>query len=150
MGYSVYVEFKDENSKNKMLAFMEHNYKELDVLVGFELVTATAARLSDDLSYSNNKHKNIVGFDYQSWVDPFERNYINALTRWIALNVDSERPYYIYDGCENEYFTCDNEHGYKEFKPYHQFPNKSDILCYNNLLKHELRNFSERWGNVGG
>jgi hypothetical protein len=78
-------------------------------------------------------------------VDQFERNYLNALTRWIALNSGSERPYYVYDGCENEWITNVDEHGYKEFKPFHRFPSKGDTLVYNTLLKQELTNFTERW-----
>ena len=145
MGYSVYVEFKDEKSKDKMLAFMKQNYRELDTMVGFELITATAATLDDDLSYANKKHIHIVGFDYQSWVDAYERNYLNAITRWMALNSGCERPCIVYDGCENMWLTDVDEHGYREFKPYGSFVKENVARVYNTLLEQELMCFTERW-----
>ncbi len=143
MGYSVYVEFKDLESKNKMLGFLESEYRDLNAMVGYELSPEMAGRLGDDISYKNDNHKYVVGFDYSSWIDYFERNYLNALCMWIAITSSNKqdfenRPYYVYDGCENEWFTCDNENGYKPMVRYMRSIGKGDLRKYNILLEKEL------------
>lgn len=145
MGYSTYAEFNTVERKEKMMNFLRLHYRELDDMVGAELITVSAATLSDDLSYVDKKHKYIVGFDYQAWICHYERHYLNSLTKWIALNAGHERPYTIYDGCEIQWVTNVNEHGWSEHEPRNQFPNSGDLLCYNTLLKQELENLSGRW-----
>jgi len=75
-----------------------------------------------------NKDKYAIGFDYNSCLSGFEREYIYSVVKWMSLKVGKTRkmfdgfkthqpcPYTVYDGCEifpvyvvkpNEFFPLD-------------------------------------------
>jgi hypothetical protein len=103
MGYSIGMRPKSKQLKDKMLAFMEKYYRPYSV--AFKKITGAKAdysRFTDDMSYDNGHYA--LGFDFNA-CDP-ERDYIFAVTRWMALKIGKERlfkgvgsvPFYVYDG----------------------------------------------------
>ena len=111
MGYSVGMRPKTKALKDKMLAFMEKNYR-LPHDVFHELFpsfTDDYSRFTDDMSYDHGRWA--LGFDYNA-SEP-ERDYIFAVTRWMALKIGRNKtfklekigkitvPFYVYDGHES-------------------------------------------------
>lgn len=121
MGYSIAIRVKSEKTHPKFLAFMKQNFRPWNVLrrVDPSEWQGSAGDPTDALSYGGAKR--LIGFDYQSGMYGFERDYIYSMIRWMALKVGDRKkqmvvdktdkgsiihsfsnptPYYIYDGEE--------------------------------------------------
>ena len=79
MGYSVFVEFESVEDKEKMLRFLDKNFRKWSELVGGEDYLRGP---TDDVSYRGNySRKLILGFDYSAGV---EREYAHVVVEWMA------------------------------------------------------------------
>lgn len=90
MGYTVATPIRDEESKARMLAFLEKNFKHWDELRGRALQNRgrgyrgpIADDAADGLSYDHGSCR--IGFDFNT--PAFDRDYIFAVCRWMALKV---------------------------------------------------------------
>ena len=119
MGYSINIRVKSKPLRHKVLEFMQANFRRWSVVCGKDPSEwhGSAGGPTDDLSYG--KTETSIGFDYQSGMYGFERDYIYSVVRWMALKVGDRKtemridtedggnvihqfseptPYYIYDG----------------------------------------------------
>lgn len=106
MGYSIAIRAK-KNLREKMIKFMEKNYREAHTVFGYEYSLSSFAYNSTTekgMSYDNAPAA--MGFNYNSGMDEPERNYVFSVTRWMALKIGMVKkhpelgtiPYYVYDG----------------------------------------------------
>lgn len=112
MGYSVGIHVQNVHLQQKMLAFMEKEYRPHWQIRGLKNYTdcySSPPRV--DLDYFQGKC--IIGMDYNA--GGFERGYVFTLARWMALKVAKTRrtfddpevifekpvPYVVYDGCDS-------------------------------------------------
>ena len=99
MGYSIAIRCKNKELKEKMITFMEANYRGWSKIGNQQ---DDYSRFSDDLSYDSGKMA--IGFDYNA-CEP-DRDYIFAVCRWMALKIGRKRrwkelgliPFYVCDG----------------------------------------------------
>lgn len=122
MGYSISIHVNSDSRRKKMLDFMEANYRRWSVVCGVpqDEWHGSAGSPTDDISYA--KSNTSIGFDYQSGMYGFERDYVYSVLRWMAIKVGDRKseietdedevetntfsepvPYYKYD-CD-EHFT---------------------------------------------
>jgi hypothetical protein len=104
MGYSIAVPVKNNDLKNKMLSFLDKEYKPWSTMDN-RWKNDYASHPTDDLDYDNGKCR--IGFNYNTAYP--ERFYIYTILRWMVLKVGKKRKhksfdtnilYYVYDGCE--------------------------------------------------
>lgn len=81
MGYSISATVRGKNH-HKMLAFLKANFRPFGDLTS-EKAHRSLGDPSDDLSYDHGR--GIIGFDYQSGLSDWERQYAYALCRWVAI-----------------------------------------------------------------
>lgn len=110
MGYSIAARAQNRTLLNKMTAFMEKYYREdpFKLEIVFSRRANNLGPKNTHLSYDNNPMA--IGFDYNA-CEP-ERDYIFAVTRWMALKIGSltpkrhlgKVPYIAYDGghCQDD------------------------------------------------
>lgn len=119
MGYSLAIRIRSDGLRLKFLKFMQENFRHWSVVCGKEPSEwhGSVRGPTDDISYG--KTETSIGFDYQSGMYGFERDYIYSVIRWMALKVGDRKdqmpiegvgsdivthqfpsptPYYIYDG----------------------------------------------------
>jgi hypothetical protein len=119
MGYSIATKVKSEDLKLRFLGFMKTHSRRWSLVCGKEQSEwyGSASDPTDDLSYEHSQ--DMIGFDYQSGMFDFERDYIYSVLRWMAIKVGERKdrmlvdedeegvvmhefpepiPYYIYDG----------------------------------------------------
>lgn len=116
MGYSLAIPVKSDELRQKFLSFMQKNFRHWYVVCGKDPSEwhGSASDPTDRVSYGDAKTS--IGFDYQSGMYGFERDYIYSVTRWMAVKVGDRTvrmdvgeddyqvvvfqeptPYYIYD-----------------------------------------------------
>lgn len=121
MGYSLSIRVRSDELRLRFLRFMQENFRRWSVVCGKEPSEwhGSASDPTDDLSYGGTKTS--IGFNYQSGMYGFERDYIYNVIRWMAIKVGDREdqmliegtgsdivvhqftdptPYYIYDGEE--------------------------------------------------
>lgn len=119
MGYSLAIRVRSDQLRQRFLKFLQTNFRRWSVVCGKDPSEwhGSASGPTDDISYG--KTKTSIGFDYQSGMYDFERDYIYSVIRWMALKVGDRKtemrvdvagggnvihrfpeptPYYIYDG----------------------------------------------------
>jgi len=119
MGYSLAIRVRSDQLRPKFLKFLQTNFRRWSVVCGKDPSEwhGSASGPTDDISYG--KTETSIGFDYQSGMYGFERDYIYSVIRWMALKVGDRKtkmrvdvpdggsvvhrfpeptPYYIYDG----------------------------------------------------
>lgn len=91
MGYSISVHVSSDELRSKMLQFLEKGYRKWSVVCGKNpsKCHGSSRGPTDDLSYGGTKTS--IGFDYQSGMYGFERDYIYSLTRWMAIKVGDRK-----------------------------------------------------------
>ena len=97
MGYSIAMRAENKNLQKKMIHFMKENYVLPHILFGrendYSRLTdnygSNARRGRSGLSYDNNRMA--IGFDFNA-CEP-ERDYIFAVTRWMALKVGAKKEF---------------------------------------------------------
>jgi hypothetical protein len=106
MGYSIAMRAENKGLQKKMIHFMEENYTLPSILFGkennYSRLTANCIEYASGLSYDNNQLA--IGFDFNA--NGPERDYIFAITRWMALKIGAKKefkglgpvPYIAYDG----------------------------------------------------
>jgi hypothetical protein len=114
MGYSISIRVRSKRLHNYMKDFLKNNYRNYSTLINSNNYN-NANEPGDDLSYDNSKF--ILGFDYSSCLNGWERYYIYSTLRWMAIKVGKKRsrftkevvnpnlfthpiPYMVYDGDE--------------------------------------------------
>lgn len=106
MGYSIAIRPRSKKLQEKMIKFMEKNYKAPHVLFDEGDYSSSSEVPTDDLSYDNAKLT--LGFDY-SCMPEYEHDYVFAVLRWMSLKIGRKRkwknmptsvPYIVYDGFE--------------------------------------------------
>jgi hypothetical protein len=121
MGYSISIQVPSDDLRRKMLGFMKAKYRRWSVVCGIthNEWNGSAGDPTDDYSYG--KTENSIGFDYQSGMHGFERDYIYSVLRWMAIKVGDRQltlktdedepelttfqepvPYYKYD-CDEQF-----------------------------------------------
>lgn len=102
MGYSIAAPIKSQKLKDKMMKFLDENFRTFEKVIGKE--SRYGNYPTDDLSYDDGKLR--IGFNYSGMGD-IERNYIFGVCKWISLKVGRKKkigertvPYYVYDGDE--------------------------------------------------
>lgn len=112
MGYTVATPIRDEESKARMLAFLEKNFRHWQDVCGGREGTQRFYRgpLPDgELSYDKGPCR--IGFDFNA--GDYEREYIFAVCRWMALKVGRvdvvetsccrlKYPVIVYDGDDGQ------------------------------------------------
>ena len=104
MGYSIAAPVKSYVARDKMLTFLEQEYKTWPELYYHKpkgTPSYLRGPLGADLSYYHGKC--YIGFDYNAASG--EREYAFSIVRWIALKIGKQfkkvgMPYYNYDGDE--------------------------------------------------
>lgn len=110
MGYSVAVPVRSEKLRHKMQTFMDENFRDTTILFPKVYKYSDASNPTNNLAYDHGKCR--IGFNFNT--SGSERQYIFALTRWMALQIGRKRtlqifrgtdtrasvPYYVYDGDE--------------------------------------------------
>ena len=107
MGYSISARCRNAQLQKCMTEFMEKNYRGWSEVSGIQKddYSRFASNSYDKGSTLSYEHAKLaVGFDYNA-CEP-ERDYIFAVTRWMALKVGSIKkykdigsvPFYVYDG----------------------------------------------------
>ena len=119
MGYSLAIRVRSDELRQKFLKFLQNNFRRWSVVCGKDPSEwhGSASDPTDNLSYCGTKTS--IGFDYQSGMFGFERDYIYSVIRWMAIKVGDRKdrmlideddegavilefpestPYYIYDG----------------------------------------------------
>jgi hypothetical protein len=81
MGYTIAAHAKNARLQTAMVVFMKEHYRKVDEF--FPGLGNSHLAVGKDLSYDSNKLA--IGFDFNS-AEP-ERDYIFAVTRWMALKV---------------------------------------------------------------
>ena len=111
MGYSIAMRAENKGLQKKMINFMKENYTFPHILFGGDYdysrladnYNSNARRDHSGLSYDHNRMA--IGFDFNAF-EP-ERDYIFAITRWMALKIGEKKefkglgrpvPYIAYDG----------------------------------------------------
>jgi hypothetical protein len=109
MGYSISVNIRSVRLRDKMLAFLEENWRrwpELDGGKREDPAFASDPETGKDVSYNNGQKCNI-GISYNA-CEP-ERDYIFQFIRWLAIIIGKKKrfkgikdpvPYMLYDGDE--------------------------------------------------
>ncbi len=143
MGYSIYVNIPDKKKRDQIYNFLQKEYKNFNQLMKDEPNEELASIFDDDLSYKNKDDKDVIGFNYSSWINPHERHYINSICSWIALQLGGENPYYIYDGHEKMYMENRDHNGYKPMIWKSLSPGKKYFDKFNLLLDLELQRLSQ-------
>jgi hypothetical protein len=110
MGYTIAAHAKNVKLQIAMIAFMKVQYRKSDeIFPGIGNYSRLAVGWFGDDALSYDKHKLAIGFDHSS-AEP-ERDYIFAVTRWMALKIGSQIkvkgltekvPCIYYDGGHNE------------------------------------------------
>lgn len=118
MGYSIAIRVGSSELRLRFLKFMQESFRRWSMVCGKDPSEwqGSASDPTDDLSYGGTKTS--IGFDYQSGMYGFERDYIYSVIRWMAIKVGDRKtkmlidddegavvhefseptPYYIYDG----------------------------------------------------
>jgi len=122
MGYSIVIQVKSDETRRKFLKFIQENFRHWNMVSGVDSSEwqGSAGEPTDDLSYGGTKTS--IGFDYQSGMYGFERDYLYSVLRWMAIKVGDRKtrmvvdkddegavaiefpeptPYYVYDGEKN-------------------------------------------------
>lgn len=110
MGYSIAIRPKNKKLKDRMIKFMNENFKSPEEVLynrqPYESEEECYWGPHDDLSYDHGKLA--LGFNYGCSGDP-EGDYMYAALRWMALKIGKKRkwknmpesvPYMVYDGYE--------------------------------------------------
>lgn len=96
MGYSVYVEAKNEDLQEKMYGFLDKNLKNFCKEL-YDYEGGTALRIAKGgkggLSYCNDDLKYPIGFDYGP-IDVAERVYAYEIIKWMVSKISDKRFYY--------------------------------------------------------
>jgi hypothetical protein len=115
MGYSLSIRVKSDQCRYKFLKFMQANFRHWSIVCGKEHSRwhGSASDLTDDISYG--KTKTSIGFDYQSGMRGFERDYLYSVVRWMALKVGDRKKRMVVDETDNGYMI----HQFSEPTPYY-------------------------------
>ena len=95
MGYSIMTPFTSKNIRDRMLAFMQENYKPWSELDNREADYTRGPLPGKELSYTNGK-KLVIGFDYNT--TGMEREYTWQVCLWMTATIG--KGYIWYDGLE--------------------------------------------------
>lgn len=100
MGYSIAIRVRSETQRLKFLKFMQMNFHHWSIVCGKPPSEwqGSASDPTDDLSYGDTRAS--IGFDYQSGVYGFERDYIYSVIRWMAIKVGDRKTKMLVDGDE--------------------------------------------------
>jgi hypothetical protein len=74
-----------------MYKFIEKNYVGASTLFGKDKVDEEAVQFMPDGSMSYDRAKGSLGFDYSSWMNKFERDYVFSVLRWMAIQVGKKK-----------------------------------------------------------
>jgi hypothetical protein len=106
MGYSIMVEFKNVNTRDKMLQFLSNNLKSFNEMVKERLEYVRGP--TDDPSYGKSGH--LIGFDFSLSSD-LQSRIANLICYWMIKQVPNSR--FWYDGNETWAVPEDcDEHGF--------------------------------------
>ena len=90
MGYSIYALYDNEADQVKAIELLNNHF------VRPHGDDSAISGPCTDPAYRNKKHQFIVGFDYSSWIEENEREYLMALMHWLRSIHGGEL---WYDGC---------------------------------------------------
>jgi hypothetical protein len=94
MGYSIAIHCKSDKLRKKMSQFIKKNYTGASTLFGKDKVDHEAVQFMPGGSMSYDHGKCSLGFDYSSWINHFERPYVNSVLRWMAIQVGKKKILY--------------------------------------------------------
>jgi len=109
MGYSIAMRPRSKKLKQKMIKFMEKNYKAPHTIFKGKCSSSFSSSSevpTDELSYDHAKVA--LGFNY-SCMPEYESDYVWVVLRWMTLKIGRKRkwkalpiavPYTVYDGFE--------------------------------------------------
>lgn len=175
MGYSITFPCKSKELQQKMLEFMEKNYKSPDKI--FDQQYSASSDPTSEFSYDKGKCK--IGFNYSCMGEP-ESHYVYCVLYWMCLKVGKCKqfkeikasvPYIIYDGYETWMRLLDTEwkdkvpedlkwclvdkYGFKEM-PTHGIMHKTCLSLsldmslekHNEKVRKELIRLDELWESI--
>jgi hypothetical protein len=98
MGYSVSVRISDAQLRQRMLEFLQREFRSITGLLGHQSHVKRGP-IAGPLAY--DRSRKCVGFDYSHLSIP-EDNYVFGLMSWLALTCGDKgkdgRPFIVYDG----------------------------------------------------
>jgi hypothetical protein len=115
MGYAIAIRAENKASRNRMLDFMQLNYRTWAVVSG-KKAHEHAGDPSDEFYYDSSSQA--LGFEYTSGLHGWERTYIFSIVRWMAIKIGQRKtrfnkeavepnvfpkpvPFMVYDGYEH-------------------------------------------------
>jgi hypothetical protein len=94
MGYSIAIQCKSDKLRKEMTRFIRKNYTGATTLFGKDKVDMEAVQFMPGGSMSYDHTRCGIGFDYSSWISKFERDYVNSVLRWMAIQVGKKKILY--------------------------------------------------------
>jgi hypothetical protein len=115
MGYSLAIRTRNQDLRKKMCGFMGEHFRSWPQIADLKY-SSSASKPGLDLNYDSSK--SALGVDYQSTLHGWDREYIYALTRWMAIRIGQVKtkfakdvvtpnvfkkpvPFIVYDGYES-------------------------------------------------
>ena len=104
MSHTIAVRTSSKKAKQRMLSFLEEHYRDWRALTQTEGSFGGSSHPTDGVDH-DKYHDTTIGFNYKSWLDGWELEYIHAVLNWVACKVghrvfagQGECPYIIYEG----------------------------------------------------